>query len=83
MQEAGFARNPKLEPNSKSMMKTKLTLFITVLTAALFGVGCVTTEPAFVSDGLMAYYPFNGNAKDESGNGNHGVEYGAELSTLN
>ena len=25
------------------------------------------------TEGLMAYYPFNGNANDESGNGNHGV----------
>lgn len=24
------------------------------------------------TDGLVAYYPFNGNANDESGNGNHG-----------
>jgi len=27
-------------------------------------------------DGLVAYYPFNGNANDESGNGNHGTERG-------
>jgi hypothetical protein len=79
MQEAGFARYPQLEPNSKSMMKTKLTLFVTVLAVALFGVGCATTEPAFVSDGLVAYYPFNGNAKDESGNGDDGEVDGAVL----
>ena len=29
--------------------------------------------------GLIAYYPFNGNANDESGNGNHGIVYGATL----
>jgi len=29
--------------------------------------------------GLVAYYPFNGNAKDESGNGNDGQEKGATL----
>jgi protein associated with RNAse G/E len=29
----------------------------------------------------VAYYPFNGNAIDESGNGNHGTVYGATLST--
>ena len=28
---------------------------------------------------LVAYYPFNGNANDESGNGNHGTIYGAIL----
>lgn len=28
---------------------------------------------------LIAFYPFNGNANDESGNGNHGTVYGASL----
>lgn len=27
----------------------------------------------------VAYYPFDGNANDESGNGNHGTVYGAKL----
>jgi pimeloyl-ACP methyl ester carboxylesterase len=31
--------------------------------------------------GLVAYYPFNGNANDESGNGNHGTTYNVELTT--
>lgn len=26
-----------------------------------------------LGNGLVAYYPFNGNANDESGNGNHGT----------
>ena len=26
-----------------------------------------------LDDGLVAYYPFDGNADDASGNGNHGV----------
>ncbi len=29
-------------------------------------------EPAFMKEGLVAYYPFNGNVKDESRNGNDG-----------
>jgi hypothetical protein len=33
------------------------------------------------SQGLVAYYPFNGNANDESGNGNNGTVYGATLTT--
>lgn len=36
-------------------------------------------QPAFLKDGLVAYYPFNGNANDESGNGNHGIIRGAVL----
>jgi T5SS/PEP-CTERM-associated repeat protein/autotransporter-associated beta strand protein len=31
-----------------------------------------------LSKGLVAYYPLNGNAMDESGNGNNGVVYGAQ-----
>ncbi|WP_296638573.1 LamG-like jellyroll fold domain-containing protein [Polaribacter sp.] len=33
------------------------------------------------TDGLVAYYPFNGNANDASGNGNHGTVNGATLTT--
>jgi len=33
------------------------------------------------SEGLVAWYPFNGNANDESENDNHGTVYGATLST--
>ena len=32
------------------------------------------------TDGLVAYYPFNGNANDESGNDHHGIVNGATLS---
>ncbi|MDB4488541.1 hypothetical protein N9017_00330 [Akkermansiaceae bacterium] len=34
-----------------------------------------------LNDGLIAYYPFNGNANDESGNGNNGVVNGATLTS--
>lgn len=34
---------------------------------------------ADLSRGLVAYYPFNGNANDQSGNGNHGIVHGAAL----
>lgn len=36
-------------------------------------------EQVFISNGLVAYYPFTGNAKDYSGNGNHGQVYGPVL----
>ncbi len=50
--------------------------------------GSVTSSVASVSipgvnsglwQGLVAYYPFNGNANDESGFGNDGIVYGAAL----
>jgi hypothetical protein len=34
-----------------------------------------------LSQGLIAYYPFNGNANDESGNGNNGTVNGAILTS--
>ncbi len=34
-----------------------------------------------LSDSLLLYYPFNGNANDASGNGYHGTVYGATLTT--
>jgi hypothetical protein len=36
-------------------------------------------EPNPFTDGLIAYYPFNTNALDESGNDNHGKIHGASL----
>ena len=38
--------------------------------------------PTYVpTEGLVAYYPFNGNANDESGNGNQGTVNGATLTS--
>jgi formylglycine-generating enzyme required for sulfatase activity len=52
------------------------------------GVGfrCVRTSTTPIggilpTEGLVAYYPFNGNANDESGNGNHGTVNGALLTS--
>ena len=54
-----------------------LTLFIFVIP---FGIS--QDLPSYVpTDGLVAYYPFNGNANDESGNGNHGTVNGATLTS--
>jgi hypothetical protein len=58
-------------------MKTRLlplsSLFLTFLT---FFVASVATAqvPSYVpTNGLVGYWPFNGNANDESGNGNNGT----------
>jgi len=38
--------------------------------------------PAYVpTSGLVAWYPFSGNANDSSGNGYNGTDYGASLTT--
>ncbi|MDX2197125.1 MAG: LamG-like jellyroll fold domain-containing protein [Cytophagales bacterium] len=41
----------------------------------------VTNVNIDLTTGLVAYYPFNGNANDASGNGNNGVVNGATLAT--
>jgi hypothetical protein len=38
-----------------------------------------TTLNNIPTNGLVAYYPFNGNTNDESGKGNNGINYGATL----
>jgi prepilin-type N-terminal cleavage/methylation domain-containing protein len=42
---------------------------------------CNGGDASQLNKGLVAYYPFNGNAKDESGNGHHGTVNGATLTT--
>jgi gliding motility-associated-like protein len=40
------------------------------------------TVPSYVpTNGLVGWWPFNGNAQDESGNGNHGTANGAALTS--
>lgn len=38
--------------------------------------GTISEGDTVPSAGLIAYYPFNGNADDESGNGHHGAVFG-------
>jgi hypothetical protein len=40
-----------------------------------------TEDDGLPTDSLKAYYPFNGNANDESGNGNNGTARGATLTS--
>lgn len=45
----------------------------------IFDIDSITFSSTGTVDTLVAYYPFNGNADDESGNGNHGGVFGATL----
>jgi uncharacterized protein (TIGR02145 family) len=56
-------------------MKSIFTLLLAVL-GILVGINA-----QIPTDGLVAHYPFDGNANDESGNGNDGTVYGATLTT--
>jgi len=48
---------------------------------ALVLCGLMTNAQVNLQNGLVAFYPFNGNANDESGNENHGTVNGATLTT--
>jgi gliding motility-associated-like protein len=49
---------------------------------ALFSLSMFAQIPAYVpANGLVGWWPFNGNANDESGNGNNGTVNGANLTT--
>ena len=46
---------------------------LTILFAVALGLNLSAQVPNYVpTDGLVAWYPFNGNANDESGNENDG-----------
>jgi uncharacterized protein (TIGR02145 family) len=57
--------------------------FLSLLTLALLlclGTFASAQIPSYVpTNGLVGWWPFNGNANDESGNGNHGTVNGAIL----
>ena len=46
---------------------------------ALYDYESTPPDNSFITNGLVAYYPFNGNANDESGNGNTGQISGPTL----
>lgn len=60
------------------MKKTNIIIWVilTVLVTA-------SEAPADLLDGLEAYYPFNGDANDATGNGHDGTVYGGALLTTN
>lgn len=56
------------------MKKSLLSLFAIIMIAT-------TIKAQIPTKGLVAYYPFSGNANDSSGNGNNGTVNGATLTT--
>jgi len=61
---------------ARPMKTTKLLLATLILSlGALFN----AEAQSWLTNGLVAYYPFNGDANDESGNGNNGSISGAVL----
>jgi len=77
-----FVKQTTLELGSEilnNMMKNYYKLIVALLIATnAFGQNLPSYLP---KDGLVGWWPFNGNANDESGNGNHGTVNGATLTT--
>jgi metal-sulfur cluster biosynthetic enzyme len=66
--------NERIEINK---MKKLLIILIISLTSS-----AIAQLPSYVpTNGLIGWWPFNGNANDESGNGNNGTVNGATLTT--
>lgn len=66
----------------KSAAKIYLRAYATNKTGTGYGDQIeITTLKAVPSNGLIGWWPFNGNANDESGNGNNGSVNGPVLST--
>jgi hypothetical protein len=59
-------------------MKTIKTMLLGAALAALAG---NASAQSWLTNGLVAYYPFNGNASDASGSGNNGTVMNAQLTT--
>ena len=57
--------------------------YVQLIIAILFATNVMAQNvPNYVpSNGLVGWWPFNGNANDESGNGNHGTVNGATLTS--
>jgi uncharacterized repeat protein (TIGR01451 family) len=61
------------------MMKTNHTLHFLIIAIGLFGGRLMGQVPGYMpaQDSLVAWWPFNGNSNDESGNGHNGITTGA------
>lgn len=63
------------------MQDLKKTLMLAIMGIALFPL--TNHAQTWLTNGLVAYYPFNGNANDASGNGHNGVVNGGSISPTN
>jgi hypothetical protein len=62
------------------MKKTNIALIAILSLIPIFHTKITAQLPSYLpTNGLVAWYPFNGNANDESGNGTNGIVNGATL----
>jgi hypothetical protein len=64
------------------LLKMKKIMFTAFAVGLSMTANVIAQVPSYVpSNGLVGWWPFNGNADDESGNGNNGTVNGATLTT--
>lgn len=70
----------KNESERKIMKRIRLTVFL--MAGLMFSTLTSRAQTnGFITNGLIAYYPLDGTANDESGFGNNGTVFGASLTT--
>jgi hypothetical protein len=70
------------DSNSTLNMKSTIKFLTISVIVFVFTSNAFSQVPSYVpTSGLVGYWPFNGNANDESGNGNNGTVNGATLTT--
>jgi hypothetical protein len=64
------------------LLKMKKSMFTAFALGLCLTANLMAQVPSYVpTNGLVGWWPFNGNANDESGNGNNGTVNGATLTT--
>ena len=62
------------------LLKMKKVMFTALAVGLCLSANVMAQVPSYVpTNGLVGYWPFNGNANDASGNGNNGTNNGATL----
>jgi hypothetical protein len=65
----------------RKQMKTLLGKAVLLAAAVSLGMTSLGHAQSFLTNGLVAYYPFNGNGRDESGNGHDALSVTANPTT--
>jgi hypothetical protein len=79
MNGKGMVLRKKMKSEKVNFGKRKVLTLSVLFAALIFAIVSIGCASADLNEGLVAHYPFNGNANDDSGNGNDGTVYGATL----
>lgn len=74
-----YIQFPSYTYTNSGSYSVKLVIENNTLTDTLIKYNYINVSPPSTGTDLIAFYPFNGNADDESGNGNNGAVMGATL----